>query len=64
MTQDFGTIIEVGQFDKRWQGSMVDRMIFSTPLHVEADEDIEVDWIKRTARVVKRKDADHERTEV
>jgi len=52
----FGTVVEVGQFDECWQGRMVDRMVFSTPIHVEAGEDVEVDWIKRTARVVKRKE--------
>ena len=51
----FGTIVEVGQFDKQWQGRMLDSMTFATPLHVEADDDVEVDWVKRTARVVKRR---------
>jgi len=54
--KNFGTIAEVGQFDKRWRGCAVEHMVFSTPLHIEAGEDVEVDWIKRTARVVKRKE--------
>lgn len=47
------TIVQVGQFSAKWEGLMVDHMTFG-PLHVEDDEDVVVDWVKRTARVVKK----------
>jgi len=47
------TIVHAGQFTAEWEGRMVDHMEFG-PLHVEADETVAVDWVKRTARVVKK----------
>jgi len=46
-------IVEVGMFSSQFGGNMVDHMTFG-PLRVEEDEDVAVDWVKRTARVVKK----------